>query len=70
MAKIISISNDVYESLTKMKGKNSYSVTIRKLIVNESNKDRLLEFFGKGGMDVKKIKELDKSWKKWTQKYV
>lgn len=69
MAKIISVADDVYENLTKIKGKDSYSVLIREMISKKTNKDKVLSYFGKGGIDEKKIKELRKEWKKWSEKY-
>ncbi|MBI2672003.1 hypothetical protein HYX16_03665 [Candidatus Woesearchaeota archaeon] len=55
--------------LKKMKGKESYSVVIRRLINKTSNKNKILKFFGSGGIDSKKLKELDKMWEKWTKEY-
>lgn len=52
-----------------MKGKESYSVVIRRLINKTSNKNKILKFFGSGGIDSKKLKELDKMWEKWTKEY-
>ena len=69
MSQIISISDDVYNVLKKMKGKESYSVVIRKLIHKTSNKEKILKFFGSGGIDNKKLKELNKMWGKWTEEY-
>ncbi len=69
MAKIISISNKLYEKLTKMKGDKSYSVTIEGLIEESNNKERLLSFFGKGGVDEKKVKAVRGEWKKWSKKF-
>ena len=69
MARMINISDDVYESLTRMKGKDSYSVLLRNMVANTPNKEKILEFFGKGGVDGKKLKELTKLWKKWSEEY-
>jgi len=69
MSKIISVSDDVYEKMKRMKGENSYSVLIRNLFEKKSNKEKILEFYGKGGIDEKRIKELKKYWKRWTEKY-
>lgn len=69
MSQIVSLSDDVYSTLTKMKGKASYSEVIRKLLEKKSNKENILECFGKGGIDEKKVKELDHLWKKWSEKY-
>ena len=69
MARLIHIADDVYTELTKMKGKNSYSVVIRDMIEKKSNKEKVLSFFGKGGVDLAKVKELSSGWKKWTDEY-
>ncbi|MBS3148355.1 hypothetical protein J4219_05705 [Candidatus Woesearchaeota archaeon] len=69
MARIISVSDDVYAHLTKLKGKESYSKAIRELIATKSNKEHILNFFGKGGVDAKKVKELDGSWRKWSEEF-
>ena len=69
MAKIISVSDDVYTALTKLKGKESYSKVIRKLVLKRTNKDEILSFFGKGGVDVKKVKSLGTLWRKWSEEY-
>lgn len=70
MTEIISVSDDVYSALTKIKGKESYSFVIRKLLSENTNKESLLKFFGRGGIDKSKVKELNKGWKKWSEKYV
>ncbi len=70
MSRIISITEDVYETLTRLKGKDSFSRIIRELISKTSNKEKILSFFGKGGIDEEKIKELKPLWKKWSEKYV
>ncbi|MBI5393017.1 hypothetical protein HZA96_04045 [Candidatus Woesearchaeota archaeon] len=69
MSQIISISDDVYTTLKKMKGKNSYSEVIRILLHTKTNKEKILGCFGKGGVDSEKVKELDNLWKKWSEKY-
>jgi len=70
MAQVISIADDVYEDLTRMKGKDSYSVLLRGLVAEKSNKVKILSFFGKGGVEKGKVKELSSHWKKWSEKYV
>jgi len=70
MAKIISVSNKIYEELTKMKGNESYSILIDRLISEKSNKIKILSFFGTKCVDKKKIKELKGGWKDWSKKYV
>ncbi len=71
MSKLINISNETYSKLKAMKGKESFTVIIENLIEkkSESNKEKLMEFFGKGSFDEEKLKELKKGWKKWTEKY-
>ena len=69
MAHLVHLSDDVYETLKKMKGRESYSVAIRKLINKETNKNKVLSFFGRGGIDKEKIKELSGGWKKWSDEY-
>ena len=69
MAKIISISDDVYRSLTVLKGKESYSNLIRKLVKRKTNKDKILEFAGRGGIDENEVKKIREEWKKWSGKY-
>lgn len=70
MSKLINVSDDVYETLSDLKGKESYSQVIRTLLVSHrSNKEKILEFFGKGGIDERKIKELNPLWKKWSLEY-
>ncbi len=70
MSEIISISDDVYTELTRIKQQESYSVVIRKLLHNQSNKEKILSFYGKGGIEKEKIKSLDKEWQQWSKKYV
>ncbi len=71
MARIISVADDVYEELTSRKGKDeSYSVVIRKVLGKRTNKDDILAFAGKGGVDERRVKELGKEWKKWSKQYV
>ena len=69
MARLISVTNEVYASLTQLKGDESFSKTILTLISGTSNKERLLSFFGKGGIDAKKIEELKPLWHRWSKKY-
>lgn len=70
MARLISVADDVYDELTARKGKeDSYSTVIRRALAKKSNKEALLAFAGKGGVDEKRVKELGKEWKKWSKKY-
>jgi len=70
MTRLISIADDVYDELTSLKGIESYSKIIRKLIFKKTNKEQILAFFGKGGINNKKIRELNPIWSKWSEKYV
>ncbi|MDO8508866.1 MAG: antitoxin VapB family protein [Nanoarchaeota archaeon] len=70
MSKLINVSDDVYEKLSELKGKDSYTAVIKRLIEKKTNKERILEFAGKGGINVDEIKEIKKGWKKWSEKYV
>jgi len=69
MSKLINVSDDIYEQLNKLKDNESFSTTIRKLLLQRSNKEEILKRFGKGEIDEKRMKELKKGWKKWTEKY-
>lgn len=69
MAKIISVADDVYENLSKIKGKDSYSVLIRKFLIKGNNTEEFLKFAGKVNIDERKVNELKKGWKKWSEKY-
>ena len=69
MSQIISVSDDVYHTLKRLKGKESYSVVIRELLSTKSNKEKVLGLFGKGGVDEAKVKELNPLWKKWSDEY-
>lgn len=69
MSQLISIADDVYASLSKVKGKKSYSEVIRELFSVSGNKAQVLSFFGKGDVDKEKIKQLHKDWKRWSEKF-
>lgn len=69
MSKLINISDEVYARLKAMKGSDSYSVVIKGLLSRKSNKEEVLKQFGKGGVDEKRMKELKKGWKKWSERY-
>ena len=70
MAKLIHVSDDVYEGLTLLKGKESYSHVIRKLLSQKRMKEKFLMFYGKGGVESTKVQELRSLWSKWSEKYV
>lgn len=69
MAKLISVSDDIYAALTSIKGEESYSKAIRALLAKRSNKADVMAYFGKGGVDPKMMKETKKLWSKWSEKY-
>jgi predicted CopG family antitoxin len=71
MSKLINISNETYEKLRIMKGEDkSFTFVIESLIEKKENNTRaVLASAGIGGIDEKKIVELKKGWKKWTEKY-
>lgn len=64
MSKIITIRDELYERLKKMKEENeSFSRVIAKHIENKSNKNKVMKLFGKRKnleIDLKKIR---KEWK-------
>ena len=71
MTKTISISDDIYELLVKIKGKRSFSEVIRDLIKREGNYDVLL--IGFRTRDEKEIEELKREIKeaeKWMQSLI
>lgn len=69
MAKLISVADDVYSALGKLKGNESFSVIIRSLLTSKSNQKQLLSYAGKGGIDEKRIKDVKKEWNKWAERY-
>lgn len=69
MAKIISISNEVYDKLKELKEEKSYTDVIKILLSKRTNKEEILNFAGKGGFKEKEFKFLKKEWKKMSKKY-
>jgi predicted CopG family antitoxin len=69
MSKIISVSDEVYGKLTVLKNGRSYTMVIKELLSRKTNKEEILKFAGKGGIDEKEIRSLKKGWKKWSDKY-
>ncbi|OYT41244.1 antitoxin [Candidatus Pacearchaeota archaeon ex4484_26] len=71
MSKLINVSDKVYKELSNMKGNRSFSEVILESLSKgkKSNKEAVLRFFGKDLIDKKKLKELSKGWKKWSEKY-
>lgn len=70
MSKLINISDKTYRKLSILKGKESYTIVIESLLEKRSNKEAVLSFFGKGGIDEKKVKEAEKIMRKWSIKSV
>lgn len=71
MTKTISISDDVYELLVKIKGKRSFSEVIRDLIKKESNYDVLLiGFRTRDEMEIEELKREIKEAEKWMQSLI
>jgi len=71
MTKTISISDDVYELLVKIKGKRSFSEVIRNLIKKEGNYDLLLLGFGtRDEHEVEELKKEIKEAEKWMQSWI
>ncbi|PIN90147.1 antitoxin [Candidatus Pacearchaeota archaeon CG10_big_fil_rev_8_21_14_0_10_32_14] len=68
MSKIISVSDEVYEVLTKLKGNKSYTVVIKSMMKENSNKERILSFAGCDIINKTEIEEIKKGWKGWKEK--
>jgi len=76
MAKTIMISNDVYNKLKKIKGKDSFSEVMNSFIKKKNVRktgEGLKECLGLLSVDDvedKKIeKELKEGWARWTKRY-
>lgn len=69
MTKIISVSDEAYEKLSSIKGQDSFTKIILKIINETTNKERLLSFFGSNSLDEKKIQNLKEDWNKWSERY-
>jgi len=69
MAKLINVADDVYQHLAELKGKESFSVIIRHLITQKTNKENVLHFCGKKGVNAEAVKQLAPLWKKWSDVY-
>ena len=70
MSRLINVSDELYEKLRNMKGERSFTFVIMNLLGDKSNKEEVLKRFGKGDVDEKRMKELRRGWKKWSEKYV
>lgn len=71
MVKTITIADDVYEELIKMKGNKSFSELLRELIrERKGNAEVLIKIFGSLSREEvdeleKRIKEIEKLFEKW-----
>lgn len=70
MSKLINVSDKVYQKLTHLKGKESYTIVIEKLIERKTNKNQILAHFGKFSIDEQKVNEAQEFVRKWSKKYV
>ena len=70
MSKLINISDEVYRRLKILKGRESFSLVIRRLLEKRTNKEKILALVGKGEFDEEKLRELKRGWKNWSKKYV
>ena len=69
MSKLINISDEIYEKLRSLKRSESFSVAIKRLIENKSNKDFILSCAGEGSFNKERLKDIKKGWNKWSEKY-
>ncbi len=60
MSRQISVSNDVYEELSKRKGDKSFSEFIRETVGISKDSKRIMKFAGALKKDSKKLNELKK----------
>lgn len=68
MTRTISVADDVYEMLVKIKGKRSFSEVIRSLIKKEGNFDVLMVAFGtRNEAEVEELKKEVEEVEKWIQ---
>ena len=71
MTKTISISDDVYDLLVKIKGKKSFSEIIRDLIKKEGNFELLMIAFGtRNREDAEKLEKEIREVEKWMQSLI
>ncbi len=71
MTKTITISDDVYNLLVKMKGKRSFSETIRDLIKKEGNFELLMVAFGtRSKEEAEELEKEIKGVEKWMQSLI
>ncbi|MDA3836716.1 MAG: hypothetical protein PF542_03770 [Nanoarchaeota archaeon] len=69
MTKIISISDEAYQRLSTIKGGDSFTKVILKIVKAHSNKEKILSFAGKKGIDENLLKKTKKDWNKWSKRY-
>ena len=71
MPKTISISDDVYEKLVRIKGNRSFSEVIRDLIEKKGNWDVLMIAFGtRNEEEVEKLKREIGEVERWMQSLI
>lgn len=71
MTKTISISDDVYDLLVKIKGKKSFSEVIRDLIKKEGNFELLMIAFGtRNREEAEKLEKEIREVEKWMQSLI
>ena len=69
MSRLINISDSLYSRLKAMKGRESFTIIIEKLVEKKSNKETILSLAGRGSFDENRLKELKNGWKRWSEKY-
>lgn len=68
MGKTITIADDVYNELVKVKGKKSFSEIIRSLIKKQGNTDILFIGFGtRNEEELRELKEELREVEEWMQ---
>lgn len=70
MSKIISVPEDWCDLHIGWKGDENILSAFRKLAAKKSDKEKILAFFGRGGIDNLKIKELQWAWKRLSKGYM
>ena len=60
MARQISVSNEVYEELSKLKGRKSFSELIKEVMGIKNNNEKLMKFAGILKKDRKRLERLKK----------
>ncbi len=70
MSKLINISDNTYRKLKMLKGEEqSFTIIIENLLnKEESNREKVISFVGKGGIDEKRVEEAIKFTRKWKIK--